>query len=214
MVKYLNNNCLRSEFSAQLCRNWKIFPLQEVMCNYNKTQVSPQDPTKFEMHSILCPGEDLMSNNGQNFEKTVSFDVIVHFIDEESIVTYVDFDCGITFYPETPTRIRSINREHNYVSRSCEKPKCIPGNNQLNCSIDEQHSSNFFWTRTISETWFQQHLCHSTTLKTGTLWSITTLNQQLTDLEQTHILYSPHCERWTEEGRDFASASHSFKEIN
>ena len=83
------------------------------MCNYNKTQVSPYDPTKLAIHSIWRPEEDLKSNCGQNFNKTVSFDDIVHFIDEENFVTYVDFDCGITFYPETPTKMRQINRERN-----------------------------------------------------------------------------------------------------
>ena len=39
-------------------------------------------------------------------KKTVSFDNVVHFIDEEDIVTYEDFDCGITLYPETPTKIK------------------------------------------------------------------------------------------------------------
>ena len=66
----------------------------------------------------------------------------MQFIDEANIVTYVDFDCGITFYPETPTKIRQINREQNYTSRSSESPKCTPGSNQQNCSFDEQHSSN------------------------------------------------------------------------
>ena len=61
------------------------------------------DPTKLAIHSILRPKDDLLLNCGQNFKKTVSFDGIVHFIDEENIVTYVDFHCGITFYPETPT---------------------------------------------------------------------------------------------------------------
>ena len=59
-------------------------------------------------------------------------------------MTYVELDCGITFYPETPTKIRQINREPNYISRYCEKPKCILDNNRYNCSIDEQHSSNIF----------------------------------------------------------------------
>ena len=68
----------------------------------------------------------------------------MHFIDEKNIVTYVDFDCGITFYPKTPTNIRQIKREQNYISRSCGKPKCIRGKNQLNYSIDEQHSSIIF----------------------------------------------------------------------
>ena len=70
---------------------------------------------------------------------------MVHFIDDENIVTYVDFDYGFTFYPETPkTKITQINRERNYISRTCEKPKCIHSNDQHNCFIDEKHSSNNF----------------------------------------------------------------------
>ena len=114
------------------------------MCNYNKTQVSPYDPTKLAIRSFLRPEDDLNSNCGQNFKKTVSFDDIVHFLDEEDIVAYEDFDCAITFYPETPTKIRLINRERNYISISCEKSKCIPSNDQHNCFIDEQHNSNIF----------------------------------------------------------------------
>ena len=122
----------------------KLFPLQDGMCSYNDTQVSPYDPTKLAIHSILRPEDDILSNCGQNFKKTVSFDDIVHFIDEENIVTYEDLDCGITFYTETPTKIRQINRERNYISRSCGKPKCIPSNDQHNCFIDEKHNSDVF----------------------------------------------------------------------
>ena len=68
----------------------------------------------------------------------------MHFIDEEEIVAYEDFDCAITLYAETPTKIRQINREWNYVSRSCEKSKCIPSKDRYNCLIDEQHNSNIF----------------------------------------------------------------------
>ena len=114
------------------------------MCSYNKTQTSPYDPTKLAIHSILRPEDDLISNFGPNVKETVSFDDAVHFIDEENMVTYVDFDCGITFFPETPTKIRQSNRERNYISRSCEKPQCIPSNNQHTYSVDEQHSSNIF----------------------------------------------------------------------
>ena len=114
------------------------------MYNYNKYVFSPYDPTKLAIHSILRPEDDLISNCGPNVRKTVSFDDVVHFIDEENIVIYVDFGCGITFFPETPTKIRQINREWNYISRSCEKPQCIPSNDQHICSVDEQHSSNIF----------------------------------------------------------------------
>ena len=114
------------------------------MCSYNKTEVSPYDPTKLAIHSILRPDDDLLSNCGQNFEKTVSFDDIVHFIDEEEIVTYEDFDCGITFYRETPTKNREINRERNYISGAFEKSNLIPSNDRHNCSFDQQHNSNIF----------------------------------------------------------------------
>ena len=180
------------------------------MCSYNETQVSPYDPTKLAIHSILRLEDDLISNCGPSVKKTVSFDDVVHFIDEENMVTYVDFDCGITFFPETPTKIRQINRERNYNSISCEKPQCIPSNDQHTCFLMSSIALISFWTRT---TWFQQLLCHSATLMIHTLCSISTLNQQLNNLEQTHIQCSLHYERWTVKGRDCASALHSFKKI-
>ena len=114
------------------------------MYNYNKSVLSPYDPTKLAILSILRLEDDLISNCGPNLKKTVSFDDVVHFIDEENMVTYVDFDGDITFFHEAPTKIRHINRERNYISRSCEKPQCIPSNDQYTCFVDEQHSSNIF----------------------------------------------------------------------
>ena len=113
------------------------------MCRHNETQVSLFDPRKLAIHSILRPEDDLLSDCGQNFKKTVSFDGILHVIDE-NIVTYVDFQCGFTFYPEFPTKIRQINRERNYISTPCVKSKCIPSNDQQNSFIDEQYNSNIF----------------------------------------------------------------------
>ena len=57
-------------------------------------------------------------------------------------MTCVYFDCGINFFPETPTKLRQINRERSYVSTFCEKTQCIPSNDQHICSVDELHSSN------------------------------------------------------------------------
>ena len=114
------------------------------MYNYNKSVLSPYDPTKLAIHSILRPEDDLISNCGPNVKKTVSFDDVVHFIDEENMVIYVDFDCGITFFPETPTKIRQINRERNFISRSHEKPQYFPSNDQPTISVDKQHTSNIF----------------------------------------------------------------------
>ena len=116
------------------------------MYNYNNSGLSPYDPTKLAIHSILRPEDDLIPNFGPNVKRTVPFDDVVHFIDEGNIVTYVDFDSGISFLPETPTKFRQINRERNYISRSCEKSQCIPSNDQHVCPVDEQHSSNIFLT--------------------------------------------------------------------
>ena len=114
------------------------------MYNYNKSGLSPYDPKKLAIHSILRPEDDLVSNCGPNVRKTVSFDDVVHFIDEENTVTYIYSDCGITFLPETHTNIRQINRERKQISRSCEKFHYILSNDQHTCFVDEQHSSNIF----------------------------------------------------------------------
>ena len=137
----------------------------------------------------------------------------MQFIVEENILIYVDFSCDITFYPETPTKIRQINWERNYIYRSWEKAKCIPSNDQHKCSLMSSKPPISFWTRTVYGTRFQQLLCHSTTLTIETLCPTSTLNQQLTNLEQTHTPCSFHCERWTAKAKDCASTLHSFREI-
>ena len=114
------------------------------MYNYNESVLSPYDPTKLAIHFILRPEDDLISNCDPNVKKTVSSDDVVLFIDDENMVTYADFGCGITFLPGTPTKIEQINRERNHNSRSCEKPQCVPSSDQHTCSVDEQHSSNIF----------------------------------------------------------------------
>ena len=95
------------------------------MYKYKKFGLSSYGPTKLAVHSILRLEDNLISNCGPNVKKTVSFDDVVHFIDKENIVTYVDLDCGMTFLLETPTEVKQINRERNYISRSREKPQCI-----------------------------------------------------------------------------------------
>ena len=95
------------------------------MYNYNKTIVSPYDPRKLAIHSISRPEDYLLSIFGPNVKRTVSFDDTVHFFDKVNIVTYVDFDCGLNFHPETPTKIRQIKRDGTYICRSCKK-KQVP----------------------------------------------------------------------------------------
>ena len=69
--------------------------------------------------------------------------------------------------------------------------------------------------RTVYGTRFQQLLCHSTTLLIETLCPLSTINQQLINLEQTHIrlICSLSCKHWTLRARDCASALRSSKKI-
>ena len=127
------------------CREETLFSfLHEAMYSYKETQESPYAPLKLAVHSILCPENDPLSNCGHNFKKTVPFDDMVQFIDEEKIVTHAIFDCSMTFYPEAPTKIGQINRERNFFSRSCVISKCIPSQYEQFCSIVEQHTSIIF----------------------------------------------------------------------
>ena len=183
------------------------------MYDNNKSVISPYDPTKLAIQYTLLPEDDLISNCGPKVKKTVSFDDVVHFIDEENIVLDVDFDCGLFFFPETPSIIRQINQERKYNSRSCEKTQCIPSNDQHICSVDEQHNSNIFLK--------PYSLCNMVPAAfislnpTNDAYSMSNqyTQSQLNNLDQTHIRCSLRCEKWTVKGNDYASALHSFNEI-
>ena len=198
---------------SNLVKIEKLLLLLEAMYDYNKTQVSLYDPAKLAIESILCPEEDLTLNCGYNFKKTVSFDDIMHFIDEEKMVTYVDFDCYITFYSESPTIFRQIARERNQISRSCENLSAVPASINIAVLLMSSIPVISLWTLTIYRTWVQQLLCHSTALMVETICPISLLYQQFTNLAQTHSRCFLPYERWTVRRRDCASVSHSFEEF-
>ena len=124
--------------------NLSTFPfLHEGMYKYNKTKDSLHDPTKLAIHFILRPEVDLISNCCHIFKKMVSLDDMVHFIDEENIVTYVDFDCGNTSFLKILQK-RDRSTEGNNISRSTENLKCIPKNEYHNPFVEEQTSNIIF----------------------------------------------------------------------
>ena len=191
----------------------KNFSLQKKRCAATVKANSPYDPTKLAIPSILRPEDSLISNCSQNFKKTVAFDDIVHFIDEEDIVTYEDFDCGITFYPETATKSERSTENGITFPEPLKNPSAFPVTIGITALLINSITLISFWTRTIYGTRFHQLLCHSIRPTMDTLCPISTINQQLTNLEQTHIRCSLHCEGWTVKGRDCASALQSFNEI-
>ena len=81
------------------------------MFKYNSIQNFVDDSTQLAIQSILRTHIDFLSSCGDNFKKTISFDHMVHFIDDENILTYVCFDCGTTFDPKTFTTVEYINHE-------------------------------------------------------------------------------------------------------
>ena len=94
-----------------------------------------------------------------------------------------------------------------------EKPSAFPVTIGITVLLMSSITLISFWTRSIYGTWFQQLLCHSITVLIDTLCPISTLNHQLTNLEQTRIRCSLHCEGCIVKGKDCASALHSFNEI-
>ena len=182
------------------------------MYSYNKSVLSPYDPTKLAIHSFLRPKDDLLSNCGPKVKKTVPFDDVVHFIDEENMMTYVDFDFSITSFPETPTKSDRSNENGITFPDPVKNPNAFLATINIAVLLMSSIALISFWAGTIYGTWFQRLLSHSTTLMIHTLCSIRTLNQQLNNLEQTHLLCSPHWERWTVKRRDCASALLSFEE--
>ena len=191
----------------------KIFSLCKKRCT---TTINPDSvPTILQslQFILFCFRKKILYQIEVRMSKRRFFDDIVHFIVKENIVTYVDFDCGITFLPETPTKIRQVNRERNYISRSCENPCAFPATVNISVLLMSSIALISFMFRTFYGTCLQQLLRHSTTIMIDTLYPISTLNQQLTNLEQTHIGCSLLCERWTVKVRDCASALRSFKEI-
>ena len=92
----------------------------------------------------------------------------------------------IRFLPQTQTNLKLRTRA----------PKSIP---TTNITVLLMSSTNLISlrTRTIYGTWFQQLVYHSTILMIDTLCPISTLKQQLANLEQTHTQCSLHCKGWT-----------------
>ena len=112
------------------------------MYNYKKTVLSPYDPTKLAINPSLRPKMIFFQIVVRMSKRLFLLMTLYTSLTRRTLLTCVDFDCGITLLPETLTKIRQINRERKNISRSCEKPQCIPSSDQHTCSVDEQQNSN------------------------------------------------------------------------
>ena len=120
---FLTNTCLRSEVGTQsLSKLDNVFFLLEAMYNYNKNKESHHDLLKPALFSISLQEVDFTSSYYDNSRKTFSFDDTVHSIDEDKIMTPVDFDCGNTFYSQAPTNLIRISQKLKKLAMSCKNP--------------------------------------------------------------------------------------------
>ena len=156
---------------------------------------------------------DLISNCDHISKKTISFDDIAHFIDEEDIAIYVDCDYGKTFYAEARIKVGKINRELKNISRSCEKPMCIPSNNQYYRFIDKEHTSLInlrpynLWDTNPAALKLLNH-----TIDGDSMWKQypqRTTQRHTTDFFRHSIYYK----RWTVNETNCASALSVFRKI-
>ena len=134
----------------------QFFPLQETMHNYKKFGFSPYDPTKLAIHSILRPDDDLVSKSGPNVKKTVCFDDVVHFIDEENIVIYVGFDCGFTFMTETATKADRSAEDGITFPDPVKNPSAFPATINMSVLLMNSIALISIWPLTFYGTRLQQ----------------------------------------------------------
>ena len=137
----------------------------------------------------------------------------MRFIDEENILTYLVL---IALLLSNLKLLQKSDRSTDNgitLPHPVKNPSTFPTTIGTTVLLMSSIPLISLWTRTICGTWLQQLLCHSTTLIIEPLCPVSTLNQQLINLEQTHIQCYFRCERRTVKGRDCAPALHCFQEI-
>ena len=104
-MKLFNITFLGLGFNAQTLLKLIDFSfMPEASLNYGSTQDSLFYPRKRAILSILRPQVDVISSCGDKFEKKVSFEDMVHFIDE-NVMTYVVFHRGIFSTQRLPQKL-------------------------------------------------------------------------------------------------------------
>ena len=120
-LNFLSNTCLQSQFRAQHSLILKNFCFMHVaLFNTRQPKTLFLTHGAFNLHFFRCLEVNPICNCGVIFKKTISFDDMVHFINDDNAVTYVVFDCCTTLYPEATVNVQNIKWERMKLSRSCE----------------------------------------------------------------------------------------------
>ena len=213
-MNFLINTFLRWEFNAQTCRNWITFP-------FKRSDVQLQvNPSLFLCSYKACISIYFVSRRWSNIKLWSDFQKNCFF----------RWHCAFSWWGghRNPMKIlivlllstlkllqksdRSTEKGFTFPN-PVENPSAFPVTIGITVLLMSSITLLSFWTHTIHGTWLQQLLCHSITVLIDTLCPISTPNQPFTNLEQTHIRCSLHCEGWTVKGRECASALHSLNKI-
>ena len=121
LAKFLTNTCRKSNLFPQqlsILNNFSLFRKRCTITRQPETILMTLKNLKFFLFYAWIL---ILQHFFQKFGKTVSFDGMVHIIDEENPVIYVDFHFNLPFQHEAPPNIGQINRERISICRSCEK---------------------------------------------------------------------------------------------
>ena len=183
------------------------------MYDCKKTHDSPYDPKELAIHSILRLEADIISNCGHLYKRTVCFINMVHFTDGENILTYVNFDFSITFYPKLLQKSDKPTDTGWKFLNPVKNANAMQVSINLTVLLTRSILLISFWTRKTCKTWMQLLLTQSDTLMIVTLCPISSLKQQFDNLELTYTRYSLYCEQLTVQGMDCTSLLHSFRKV-
>ena len=95
---------------------------------------------------------DVLPYCGYDFRETASVDEMVHFNDEENIVTHVHFHCGKPFSNEAAIKVSHINLEFKNITTSCKNSTSIHVKVNTTVPLMRTIRPTFFWGPTVFRT--------------------------------------------------------------
>ena len=95
--------------------------MHEAIFNINSAKDYAFDPTELAIHSILRHEVNFIPNCGCIFNKTVPFDNMVCFIDEDNLMSYVSLVFGKNLHPEASRK--NIHMNQKWTTNTITKKK-------------------------------------------------------------------------------------------
>ena len=104
LLYFLTNTCIRSKFSAQLLTNLNNFSFRRKRCATKKNKKSLLMVLKSLQIILICVPKMVLYQIVVRISKVLFLSMTLCISIMTRTRDFVDFDCGITFYPETPAK--------------------------------------------------------------------------------------------------------------